>query len=407
MSMTYYAVTNDPNELAHFGIRGMRWGIIRTPEQLGHARHTGAIRRRSQAYTKAQSKLSKMSKAMQNGIQNAKAHWEEYNSPKAKEARFMKKAMEKARTGTLKYGKLTDDQVRRITERLALERNARQLGSTENPSYSRRIKTALGEGIVKGIGMGTASYINARMTGRGETTAAIKRDKRMDKYNAKESTQARKRSRKLAEEYYNTIMEEGSAPNHYTEAGRLRYINEVKARNKKKAYDENIQKVYDEQSARSSAVYDTKLIDDDKRYSRNKVQKLEPTNKTYIDPLTGKKTTGNAFQALNAWNTAHENVNKYGNADLDSMNMALAKRQADEARRRQAAARDRAFNEAARNKQREDAARESARVKRETERAARFESINSSRPKVEDYAYARRENDVRNTSKRRKRRGRN
>ena len=34
--MTYYAVTNDPNELMHFGIKGMKWGVIRTPEQLGH-----------------------------------------------------------------------------------------------------------------------------------------------------------------------------------------------------------------------------------------------------------------------------------------------------------------------------------------------------------------------------------
>ena len=87
MSMTYYAVTDDPNELAHWGILGMKWGVRRTPEQLGHPRHTGSKRPRSAAYKKAQSKLGRM---MKSGIKKAEAHWKEYNCPKAKEERVMK-----------------------------------------------------------------------------------------------------------------------------------------------------------------------------------------------------------------------------------------------------------------------------------------------------------------------------
>ena len=108
MSMTYYAVTDDPNELVHWGVKGMKWGV-----RHDKPRHPGSRRPRSVAYKRAQSKLGKM---MRNGIKKAEANWKAYNSPKAKEARFMKKAMEQARTGTLKYGKLTDAQVRRVTE---------------------------------------------------------------------------------------------------------------------------------------------------------------------------------------------------------------------------------------------------------------------------------------------------
>lgn len=234
MSMTYYAVTDDPNELAHFGILGMKWGRRRTPEQLGHPRHSGSRSKkpRSAAYKKASAKLNK---SMHNGIEKAKTKWKEYNSPKAKEARFMKKAMEKARTGTLKYGKLTDDQVRRVTERLALERNARQLGSTENPRYSKRLKIAIGEGIIRGIGQGTGAYIEERFRGRGRTTAEIKADKRKSKYEGHDSVQRRRARNKQTEEFYKTAYEEGDNPDYYrydTTRGRARYLSEVKERNR-------------------------------------------------------------------------------------------------------------------------------------------------------------------------------
>lgn len=420
MSMTYYAVTDDPNELAHYGILGMKWGVVHDKP-----RHSGSRRPRSAAYKKAQSKLGKM---MRSGIKKAEAQWKAYNSPKAKEARFMKKAMQQARTGTLKYGKLTDDQVRRVTERLALERNARQLGSTENPTYAKRLKAAIGEGIIRGIGAGTASYIDERFRGRGRTTAEIKADKRMDKYNSKESTQARKRERKLAEEYYNTVAEEGDRPRYHGNKARARYLKEVKERNKKNEYAANIQKIYDEQQARISAANDAKRMDEDKRSARANAKKLESTTIRFKDPATGKTGKMTTVQALEAWNKSHEEMNRIGNSYYDSMNTSLAKIKADEARAREAAKRDKAFNEAMRSKQRADAERESARAKREAERTARLESVTSApptppkRPKrpggpVHDWEveprrygetteeYARRVADMRNKSRNRRKSG--
>ena len=134
--MKYYAVTDDPSELMHYGVPGMKWGV-----------HKAKPNRRSPAYRKAQSKLGKM---MKSGIKKAEAHWKAYHSQEAKEKRFMDRATQKARTWTLKYGKLTDDQVRRITDRLQLEQRARSLGNTENLSYGKRLKTALKEGTIKG-----------------------------------------------------------------------------------------------------------------------------------------------------------------------------------------------------------------------------------------------------------------
>jgi len=236
MSMTYYAVTDDPNELAHWGIKGMKWGV-----RHDKPRHSGS-RRRSAAYRKASAKLSK---AMQNGIAKVETKWKVYNSPKAREERFMKKAMQQARNGTLKYGKLTDDQVRRVTDRLYLEKQARQLGSTEKPRYSKRLKMAIGEGIISGIGGGTGAYIEERFRGRGRATAEIKAQQRKEKYEGSRRVQERRARNKQLEDFYKTAYEEGDNPNYFrfdSEKNRAKYLADVKKRNKEKDYTSEVKK---------------------------------------------------------------------------------------------------------------------------------------------------------------------
>lgn len=142
--MKYYAVTDDPNELMHYGVLGMKWGVVHDKP-----RHPGSGRR-SSAYKKAQGKLGKM---MRSGIKKAEASWKAYNSPEAKYQRQTNKALQQARKGKLKYGKLSDDQVRRITERLSLERQARQVSETEK-TIGKRLRESIGEGIISGIGRG-------------------------------------------------------------------------------------------------------------------------------------------------------------------------------------------------------------------------------------------------------------
>lgn len=166
MAMTYYAVTDDPNELAHYGILGMKWGVRKE-----NPRHSGSRRPRSAAYKKAQSKLGKM---MKSGIRKAQANWRAYNSPENKQLRAYRKyqkqtdkAIEQARKGKLKYGKLDDNQVRRVTERLALERDARML-SEEEKTWGKRLRESIGQGVITGVGSGvnrvTSEVISRRST---------------------------------------------------------------------------------------------------------------------------------------------------------------------------------------------------------------------------------------------------
>lgn len=275
MSMTYYAVTDDPNELAHFGIPGMKWGV-----RHDKPRHSGSRKPRSAAYKKAQNKLGRM---MKSGIKKAEAHWNTYHSPAAKEARFMKKAMQQARNGTLKYGKLTDSQVRQVTDRLALERNARMLGSTENPRYTKRLKMAIGEGIIRGIGGGTGAYIEERFRGRGRTTAEIKADKRKAKYESRNDVQERRARNKQAEEFYKTAYEEGlSHPDRYdTTKDRAKYLSEVKARNKlsdvRKSQRESFDRAYYSNMGKNVADWvKSKAGDDSNDYKQSQIHARLP-----------------------------------------------------------------------------------------------------------------------------------
>ena len=381
MSMTYYAVTDDPNELAHYGVLGMKWGVVHDKP-----RHSGSGKRRSAAYKKAQSKLSKM---MKSGIKKVEANWKAYNSPKAKEARFMKKAIDQARTGTLNYGKLTDAQVKKVTDRLYLERQARQLGSTENPSYAKRLKTAVGEGIVRGIGQGTGAYIEERMRGRGRTTADIKRDKRMAKYESEDSTRKLKNKQAIAEEYYKVTAEEGDTPHYRSAAKRAKYLADVKKRNKASDYRSSIQRVYDEQEARSRAVSDRQRDDWRRNALLNEInsgsRKLKPTG---------------AVERLENYNKQHENYNTYKDQQLARIERGWNKRIAanNKAAERQFATNQvmQEYAKTQRQRAQESAVRENAARQKELARQARQEEINNSR----------RTNDLKNTSNRRKRKGR-
>lgn len=175
--MKYYAVTNDPNELMHYGRLGMKWGqhIFAKPKSAGYKRA-----------------VSKLSKSMRNGIARKHVSWKKNPSPAVlrakakakaakkeakafrKEERFMKKSLQKAREGKLRYGKLSDEQVRKVTERLALEQRARQLGSTEKSRFRVRMKDAIQEGMLQGATRGGAAYIEERMRAKGKLAAKRK-----------------------------------------------------------------------------------------------------------------------------------------------------------------------------------------------------------------------------------------
>lgn len=69
----------------------------------------------------------------------------------------MPKYYQEARTGQLKYGKLSNEQISRLQNRLALEANTRRLGSTEEPSWREQKKQARRQGYLQGITKGVSA----------------------------------------------------------------------------------------------------------------------------------------------------------------------------------------------------------------------------------------------------------
>ena len=214
--MKYYAVTEDPNELMHYGILGMKWGV-----RHDKPRHAGS-RRRSPAYKKAQSKLGKM---MKSGIKKAEASWKAYNSPQAKYNRQTNRAIEKARKGKLKYGKLTDDQVRRVTERLNLERQARELSDKEK-TFMRRLGQSVSQGIITGVGQGFGN-IAAEKISRRSKLKTKRMEKAIDEKYDREKEQRRIENGRIeAEEKFRREFEQQRSRDKYEHERDRRYLEE-------------------------------------------------------------------------------------------------------------------------------------------------------------------------------------
>ena len=114
----------DENQLTHHGIKGMRWGVRRTPAQLGHK--TLPKKKKTQSLSErltAKKKLKAKQKAAENA-RKAKQTKEEYEAEK-------KKAIESGTAAdVLKFkGKLTNQELSSAVNRLNMESQLSQLNS--------------------------------------------------------------------------------------------------------------------------------------------------------------------------------------------------------------------------------------------------------------------------------------
>lgn len=146
------------NNLKHHGILGMKWGVRRTPEQLGHDPAKAA--RKAAAEEKRQHRKA----AAEERRQQRKAA--------AKENRRYKKLAKK------KLSELTNDELNERINRLELEKRAKELASSLNPpkqasrgkDFTLRVLEKIGEGTlvnigtqaaVKGLGLAINKAFNA------------------------------------------------------------------------------------------------------------------------------------------------------------------------------------------------------------------------------------------------------
>lgn len=264
--MKYYAVTEDPNELYHYGVKGMKWG-----------QHIFGEKPRSPGYKKAASKLRA---SLKNGIKNTQAHWAQSKelrsirkerqaenlanrrlnealgaqamkqarkeqraaraemrkeaSAERREQRQMQRYLEKARKGTLKYKKISNDQIGAIAERLNLENQARRLSGNEQPSMFTRIRRSIGEGVVRGVGSAVAVGIEENARARARYKSQKKYGVKMAKQDAKAQRAKDKQRATYAKEeaeeaqdrkYYEMLAETGRKANQNEKRGRNARVN--------------------------------------------------------------------------------------------------------------------------------------------------------------------------------------
>ena len=115
--MAGYRVVRD-NELYHYGVRGMTWGVRRTAAQLGHLVKKGA--------SKIKDRISESNERRKIRKQN--------------EANKRKPVSE-----------MTDDELKRRLNRLDMEKRYSDYMKTLNPKKESRVKKVVGEILSSGI----------------------------------------------------------------------------------------------------------------------------------------------------------------------------------------------------------------------------------------------------------------
>ena len=109
--------------LAHYGIKGMKWGVRRTPEQLGHPR---SKKKAKSIWKKSAETLSRARKSRKQKKLEAK----------------LAKQRKKEETG---YEKYSDEDLKKMTNRLNLEKNYKNVYAEMHPDKLKRVKRVLGD----------------------------------------------------------------------------------------------------------------------------------------------------------------------------------------------------------------------------------------------------------------------
>lgn len=132
--------------LAHYGILGMKWGIRRTPAQLGR---TMITRKRQLAADK--SDLERLNSGKHLSVGFTKKRQEAYDKRdkaalerriKANEQKITDKALKKAAKKKPSVKEMSDDELRKVVNRLQMERQYSQLSESsvsKGKEYAQKI----------------------------------------------------------------------------------------------------------------------------------------------------------------------------------------------------------------------------------------------------------------------------
>lgn len=130
-----------PDELYHYGVKGMKWGIRRTPAQLGHDVSKKVRKAAGSAATAVGTAAKKAGSAISTSVKNRRA-------AKAAEKAEQEKIKKVNKTKKKPLSEMSNDEIKEVVERLRLEQQYNQL----QPK-----KTSLGQKFVNDILMPTAT----------------------------------------------------------------------------------------------------------------------------------------------------------------------------------------------------------------------------------------------------------
>lgn len=141
------------DELYHYGVKGQRWGVRRTPEQLGHPKPTRAEKKAAKLRDK---NSKKREKARKKALKAAKV-------AKKKQAKFDKEKAELMQSplSMVKYKeKFTDEEIDKAIKRFEMEKKLTDLSVKERNRGREFVNDLIGYGetAVKGYNLYTDIY---------------------------------------------------------------------------------------------------------------------------------------------------------------------------------------------------------------------------------------------------------
>lgn len=140
----------DNSYLAHHGIKGMKWGVRRTPEQLGHRKGTSSVTKRVvDDYNKMDEKQFRSK--YQTSKKTYAKRYQKYNDP-YKDAPLAKlgrklgeqqKAKSAKKTKTDPVKQMSDDELRKRINRIQMEKQYKQLTTKQTSAGQKFVKDVM------------------------------------------------------------------------------------------------------------------------------------------------------------------------------------------------------------------------------------------------------------------------